>query len=174
MQHLRRRGVRKETDLVHGEHVVPGPERLRQLRAFRRRKRLVAHRVEGHSGRQHQALLRAADGDVDAPFVVPVIGGGERGDGVDKEQGGVGGGVDRLANLRDRREAPGRGLVVQHADCFDFLVPVPAQMVLDCRRIGANAPIGLDEFRLQPEFLRHGLPQRGELPGLDHQHAIAG
>jgi hypothetical protein len=47
-------------------------------------------------------------------------------------------------------------------------------MLLDCRRVGADAPVGRDEFRPQPEFLRHGLPQRGELAGLDHQHAIAG
>ena len=66
--------------------------------------RLVADRVERHAGRQHQALLRAADGDVDAPFVVAVVGRGERGDGVDHEQRRMAGGVDRLADLGDRRQ----------------------------------------------------------------------
>ena len=84
------------------------------------------------------------------------------------------GGVDRLANLRDRRQASSRGLVVQHADCFDLLVLVLAQMVLDCRGIGADAPVGLDEVWAQAELLRHGLPQRGKLTGFHHQHAVVG
>ena len=174
VQHLRRRRVGKEADLVHVEHVVPGPERLGQLRILRRRQRLVAHRVERHAGRHHQPLLRAADGDVDAPLVVAIVGRGERGDGVDEQQRRVAGGVDRLADLRDGREAAGGGLVVQHADRLDLLVRVLAQMVLDHGRVGAGAPVGLDEFGTQAELLRHDLPQRGELAGLHHQHAVAG
>ena len=91
-----------------------------------------------------------------------------------KKQRRMAGGVDRLADLRDRREAAGRGLVVQHADRLDLLVLVLAQMVLDHRRVGAGAPVGLDEFGTQAELLRHDLPQRGELAGLHHQHAVAG
>ena len=77
VQHLRCRRVGKEADLVHIEHVIPGPERLRQLRCPCGRERLVADRVERHARRQHESLLRAAHGDVDAPFVMPVVGGGE-------------------------------------------------------------------------------------------------
>ncbi len=84
------------------------------------------------------------------------------------------GGVDRLANLRDRRKAAGRGLVVQDADRLDLLVLVLAQPRLDRLRIGADAPVGGDEFRLEAELLRHLLPQDGELAGLDHQHLVAG
>jgi hypothetical protein len=47
-------------------------------------------------------------------------------------------------------------------------------MILDDLRIGADAPIGLDEFRLQSQPFRHDLPQRRKLAGLDHEHAIAG
>jgi hypothetical protein len=47
-------------------------------------------------------------------------------------------------------------------------------MLFDDLRIGADSPVGLDEFRLEPQPLRHNLPQSGELAGLDHQHAIAG
>ena len=89
---------------------------------------LSLDRVERHAGRQHQALLRAADGDVDAPFVVAVVGRGERGDGVDHEQRRMAGGVDRLADLGDRREAAGRGLVVQDADRLDLVLLVLAQL----------------------------------------------
>ena len=94
--------------------------------------------VERHAGRQHQALLRAADGDVDAPFVVPVVGRGERGDGVDEEQRRMAGGVDRLADFRDRRQAAGRGFVMQNADRLDLFVLVFAQPGFDRLRIGAR------------------------------------
>ena len=49
-----------------------------------------------------------------------------------------------------------------------------AQMLLDDLRVGAGAPIGLDEFGLEAQPFRHHLPQRGELAGLDHQHFVAG
>ena len=174
VQHLGRRRVGEEADLVHVEHVVPGPERLQQLRGLRRRQRLVADRIERHAGRQHQALLRAADGDVDAPLVVAVVGRGERRDGVDQEQRRMAGGVDRLADFGDRRQAAGRGLVVQDADRLDLVRLVLAQVLLDHLRVGADAPVGLDEFRLEADLLGHHLPERGELAGLDHQHAVAG
>ncbi len=35
VQHLRRRRIGEEADLVHVEHVVPGEERLRQLGGLR-------------------------------------------------------------------------------------------------------------------------------------------
>ena len=141
---------------------------------FAARQRLVADRVERHAGRQHQALLRAADGDVDAPFVVPVIGRGQRRDGVDHQKRRVAGGVDRLADRLDRRQAAGRGLVVQHADRLDLVRLVLAQVLFDHRRVGAGAPVARDELGLEPELFRHGLPLRRELAGLDHQHAVAG
>ncbi len=46
--------------------------------ACRRGERLGADRVERQARRQHQPLLRAADGDVDAPFVVAVVDRAER------------------------------------------------------------------------------------------------
>ena len=82
--------------------------------------------------------------------------------------------VDRLADLGDRRQAAGRGLVVQHAHRLDLVGLVLAQLGLDRGGIGAGAPVGRDELRLEPELGRHVLPQAGELAGLDHQHAVAG
>ena len=136
VQHLRRRRVGEEADLVHVEHVVPGEERLRQLRRLVRLERLVADRVERHAGRQHQALLRAADRDVDAPLVMAVVGRGERRDGVDHQQRRMAGRVDRLADLGDRRQRAGRGLVVQDADRLDLLVLVFLELGLD--RLGID------------------------------------
>src|SRR5580700_2951261 len=174
LQHLRRRRVGKEADLVHGQHVVPGPERLRQLRRLGCRQRLVADGVERHAGRQHQTFLRAADGDVDAPFVVTVIGRSERGDGVNHQQRRMAGGVDRLADRFNGRKTSGRGLVVQHANRLDLVGLVLAQVLFDRGSVGAGAPIALDELGLEPELFRHDLPKRRELAGLDHQHAVAG
>ena len=84
------------------------------------------------------------------------------------------GAVDRLADLGDRREAAGRGLIVQHAHRFDLMRLVVLELGLDHRRLGADAPVGRDELRLQSKVFRHPLPQRRELAGLDHEHAIAG
>ena len=174
VQHLRRRRVREEADLVHVQHLVPRKEGLRQLRRLVGGNRLVADRVERHAGRQHQALLRAADRDVHAPFVVAIVGRGEGGDGVDHEQRRMTGGVDRLADLGDRGQRAGRGLVVQHADGLDLLGLVLAQLGFDGLRVDALAPVGGDELRLEAELLGHLLPERRELAGLDHEHAIAG
>src|SRR3546814_8133393 len=67
----------------------------------------------------HEALLRAGDGDIDAPLVVAVVDRRQRRDGVDHQQGRVAGLVDRLAHLGDAACAAGRGLVVADADSLD-------------------------------------------------------
>jgi hypothetical protein len=82
--------------------VSPLEERSRQLCGLGRVQRLLAHGIERHAGRQHQALLRTADRDVDAPFVVAIVGRGKRRDGIDQKQCRMTGGVDRLADLADR------------------------------------------------------------------------
>ena len=111
-------GVRRRRPVavdVHGDDLVPGPEGARQggpLGCFERARR---NRVEADAGRQHQALLRAADGDVDAPFVVAQIGRAEAGDRVDEEERRMVRRVDRLAHGGDVGEGTGRGLVVHDA-----------------------------------------------------------
>ncbi len=93
---------------------------------------------------------------------------------VDHEQRRMAGGVDRLADFRDRSQRAGRGLVVQNADRLDLFILVLTQPRFHRLRIGALAPVGGDELGLQAETLRHLLPQRGELAGLHHQHLVAG
>ena len=51
---------------------------------------------------------------------------------------------------------------------------IGAQALFDLVGIDAAAPVGFDEFRLQAQLRRHGLPQRREMSGLEHQDAIAG
>ncbi len=81
--------------------------------------------------------------------------------------------VDRLADIRDRRGDPRRCLVVDDADSLDLVRLVGAQALLDALRIGAGAPVGFQEFRLQPQFHRHVLPQGGEMSGLVHEDFVA-
>ena len=83
-------------------------------------------------------------------------------------------GVDRLADVGDVRGDAGRGLVVDDADGLDLVLLVLAQAGFDGGRIGGAAPIGFDEFGIEAQLLRHGLPQRGEVAGLEHQDLVAG
>ena len=160
--------------LVGRDHFVPRPEGFRQLRGLRRGDRLVTDCVEGDARREHQPFLRPADRDVDAPFVVPVIHRGERRDRIHDEERRMSGSIDRLADFRRMRDAARRGFVVQHRDRLDLAVFVLAQLRLDRFGVGAHAPIGLDEDRIEAELRRHVLPERSELPGLEHEHAVAG
>src|SRR3954451_3721394 len=41
-------------------------------------------------------------------------------------------------------------------------------------RIGPTPPVARQQLRLEPQPLGHAVPERGELPGLGHQHAVAG
>src|SRR5215208_4161252 len=116
---------------IRGDHLVPGPERPRQLRLLRGRERLVGDRVEGQARRQHQPLLRAADRDVDAPLVVAVVDRAERRDRIDEEQRRMSGLVDRAADRGDAGGDAGRGLVVDDRDGLDLARLVLGEPGLD-------------------------------------------
>src|SRR3546814_20645110 len=64
--------------------------------------------------------------------------------------------------------------LMDDADRLDLVRLVGAQAGFDGGRIGADAPVGSNEFRLQAELERHVLPQGGEMAGLEHQHLVAG
>ncbi len=174
LQQVGRRRVGEIALFVRGDHLVPGPERPRQLRLLRGRERLVGDRVEGQARRQHQPLLRAADRDVDAPLVVAVVDRAERGDGVDEEERRMSGLVDRAADRGDARGDAGRGLVVDDRDGLDLARLVLGEPGLDRVRVHAGAPVALDELGTQAETGRHLVPQGREPAGLEHQHPVAG
>ena len=89
---------------------------------------LRADRVEPHARRQHHPLLRAADRDVDAPLVVAVVDGAERGDGVDEQQRRMPRLVDRATDRRDVAGDAGRRLVVDDGDGLDRVAAVGGQL----------------------------------------------
>ena len=94
---------------------------------------------EADARRQHQALLRAADRDVDAPFVMPIVGAGQARDRVDRQQCRVTGGIDGAAHRGDVGGDAGGGLVVDHAHRLDALAAVVTQ-ALDQLGLHAVAP----------------------------------
>ncbi len=59
-------------------------------------------------------------------------------------------------------------------DGLDRVRRILGEARLDAGRIGAGAPVAFEKFHLQPELLRHLRPQGGEVPGLVHEHPIAG
>ena len=174
VQQAGRRRVGEIPGRVHRQHVVPREVRALQPRCLHRLDGLGADRRERQAGRQHHALLRAGDGDVDAPLVVTEIGGGEAGNRIDHQQRRMADGVHRFAHLVDARAAAGRRLVVDDADGLDFVRLVGAQLLLDQVGVGADAPVGRNDVGIEPELGRHLHPEHRELPGLAHQDLVAG
>jgi len=168
-----RRRVGEEAGRVVAQHRLPVPVGARQLRALRGGERLVADGVEADARRQHQPFLRAADGDVDAPCLVPVFDRAERGDGVDEQQRRVARRVDLLPDLGDAAHHARGRLVVDDADGLDLVLAVVGEPGEDHGRVGAPAPVALDPVDLQAHPRRDVFPQRGEVAGLEHQHPVA-
>ena len=93
----------KKPAALSADHRLPSPSTTRGSRAdFDAASAFVADRVEAQARRQHQAFLRAADGDVDAPLVVAIVDRAERRDGVDQQQRRMSGRVDRAPDRRRR------------------------------------------------------------------------
>ena len=128
------------------QHLVPVPECLHHIRRLGGFDRLLAHRVEGEAGRQHQALLRTCHRDVDAPGVVAIVDRSQRGNRIDQEESRVLGRVDGLTNGRNVAHHARGSLVVDDADRLDGVPGVFLQALLDGFGIGRLAPITAHEF----------------------------
>ena len=143
-------------------------------------------RVEADARRQHQALLRAADGDVDAPLVVAVVGAGRP-----EMVSTISSAGWPAASIARRTAAMSEVTPVEVSLCTTHtalmrVAGVAAQALLRSgrpARRGASAsgspvvssvPWHGQELRLQAQAQRHLLPQRGEVAGLEHQHLVAG
>ncbi len=167
-----RRREGKEAALAGGDHRLPFPIRARQLGALAGVERLGGDGVEAEPRRQHQPLLRAGDGDVDAPFVVAEIGDGEGRDGIDQQQRRMLGAVERAAHRDDVAGDAGRGLRVHQHHRLDGMRPVRGEAGLGLFRVDRMAPIAGDELDDEAEALSQHAPQRGELAGLEGEHAV--
>ena len=99
---------------------------LRQRADREAGERLLADRVEAQARRQHQALLRAGERDVDAPLVVTQVDRRERRHRVDEQQRRMPGAIDRLPDLGQPAGHAGRGLVVHDEHRPDAVVAILA------------------------------------------------
>ena len=171
-EHVDGRGADELLRRAAGHHL-PAPVVPRRLGLARHFQRLVADAGHRHAGGQHQALLAAADGQVDAPGVHLVFHAGERGDRVAEQQGGVLGLVDGSAHLIERQDHAGRGLVVDGEHRLDLVFLVGGQALGDLRDVGTLALVGRDQLDLDVEMVSHLGPALGEVAGLDHQYGLA-
>ena len=124
---------------------------------------------ERQPGRAHQRLLRAGHHDVDAPLVLPQLGGAEAGDGVEGEDRAVPGGDlgDRLDVVHDA----GRGLAQRREHDLDVLV---TQQPVDLRRVEPLAPARLVAHEIGAVGLAELDPALAELARRARQHLVAG
>ena len=81
--------------------------------------------------------------------------------------------VHGRADLADPAGRPGRGLVVDDHHGLDCMHFVLRQLLFDRRGIGAAAPVAGQEIDLDAPAPGHVVPERGEMPGLDHQDPVA-
>ena len=173
-QKIDRRRVGKGAELVEGDDFLPVPIGPHRRARLRHRKRLFRHRVEAEARRQHQPLLRTGNGDIDAPGIVLIFHRAEAGNGIDHQQRRMLGAVHRLADFERRRDAAGRGLVMDDHHGLDLVLAIRRKFCFDRFHIGAAAPITWDKINVEFEFVGDAVPQHGELAGLGHQHLVAG
>ncbi len=83
------------------------------------------------------------------------------------------GAIDGLAQAGDAAGNAGRGLVVHHHHRLDAMIAVGGELGFERGGIDAMAPVARHEIDLEPVPLGHHLPQIGEMPGLERQHAVA-
>src|SRR5438105_14662241 len=81
--------------------------------------------------------------------------------------------VHGRANRGDAARHTGGRLVVHDGDRLDAAAAIVAELLADDRRADAAAPVARYEMDVEAEAESHVAPQRGEVAGLEHQHAVA-
>ena len=172
VQQVDGRRVGEEPGLVgrHQRRPIPVAARRRRRRLGQR---FFRNRDKGQTWRGHQPLLRAGDGHVDLPFVMPEVGAGERRNRVHHQHRRVLGLVHRRPNGRDAGHATGGGLGVHDAHRLDPVFPIFGENRADGGGVGTAAPVGVQRYHVQAQLRRHLFPQMGELAGAGDQHPVA-
>ena len=62
---------------------------------------------------------------------------------------------------------------MHHADRLDFVVFILSQPRLDAVGFRPAAPVAFEKLRLPPDLARPLVPERREMPGLEHQYLVA-
>ena len=105
---------------------------------------------------------------------MPVVDGGQRGNGVDHQEGGMAGTVHGLAHIIDARGGAGRGFIMNDAHGLDLVSLVGVKRFADLVGQCTAPPVGFDEDRFKPEPAGQLAPQRSKVAGLAHQDLVAG
>ena len=172
VQQIGRRRVGEDAFFVGGDDRFPVPIGFRQACRPGRVAGFLADHVEAHARRQHQALLRTADRNVDPPALVVVGDGAQRRDAVDQQQGRVGGRIQRPAQGFDVAHGGRRGFVVDDADGLDGVAAVLFEDFLSPARRGGGAPVARLQHGVEAEGPGNARPQPGEMAGLEGQHPV--
>ena len=64
------------------------------------------------------------------------------------------------------------GLIVHHGDRLDGVPGVGGQALEHLPRRHAGAPVTGHQVHVEPQALRHGGPERGEVTGLEREHLV--
>ncbi len=127
VHHRQRRRVREIAAGIRLHHVGVVEVAAPRGCGFRRFQRLLADAGHAEAGGQHQALLRAADAHVHAPFVHAKIDAGQGADRIHEQQRRVLDAVHRLAHGGDITGHAGGRFVLAHQHGLDLVLLIGAQ-----------------------------------------------
>ena len=147
--------------------VVPS----RTLSGF---ERLLAEAGNAQAGRQHQALLAAGDGAVDAPLIHAEIDRTDGADAIDEQQRGMLGIIDGAPHGGDVAGDTRCRLVLHHHHRAYRMLAVGGECRMDMLRRGARAPRLFLHLDLETMAAREIDPQMAELAEARGQHTVAG
>mmetsp|Transcript_15485 Transcript_15485/g.41582 ORF Transcript_15485/g.41582 Transcript_15485/m.41582 type:complete len:225 (+) Transcript_15485:479-1153(+) len=180
VQHRNAWRVREVADLVVVELVAPGEEHARQRRPIDVVRILLpikrvfesrgssAHKAE--AGREHETLLRACYGNIDAPGVHVEFDRADRGHTVYQKHCIVFERIEHLAHSVHVCVHASGGLVLHDAHCFD--VRVLPQLGLHSLVREPFAPLDVQSNGPQPEPRHHIDPQVRKLAEPYREHLV--
>ena len=172
VEHRQRGRVREVSGAVGLDHVAEVEKAARLRRLLTCGQCLLAGADDAQAGWQHQALLRTADAQVDAPLIHAEVDTAKRTDGVYHQQCRVVAGVERGAHGSDVGGDAGSGFVLCGEHGLDLVSLVSRQnfgVFLDRH---AFAPFGVHGFSLEAQARDHVDPQVAELAEARGQHQV--
>ena len=172
---LRCRCVGEIAEVVGLDHVFEREEAAvhAAIQRFIGIERLLADGQDAETRRQHEALLRARDAAIDAPFAHAHVERANRRHAIDHQECGMLGCVERLAHAGDIAGNAGCGFVVGGKHRLDFVRGVLGENVGILLEWYARAPFFIAQHDFQSEPLGHIDPEQRELTEARHQNFVA-
>ena len=172
-QQLGRRGIGEIAGVIEPDHVreleigAAHPCRPRHLKCLR------GHAEETQTRRQHEALLRTGDRQIDTPVLHLERDRGDRGNTVHEEKRGVAQRVQNLANRLNVRGHAGRGFVLRDANGLDLVTAVGPEDTGILSHRNALAPFDIQNLGPQAQPFSHLDPKGRKLAEPRHQDPVA-